>query len=322
MITGIAGQDGRLLAEYLFKLDYQIIGVGRPGKAPEKVKQQTTVQIDTADLANPASCRKLIETWQPDVIYQLAAAHHSSQENTAGVTGSRKLAMLTTNFATTQNLALAMLATGSPAHLVFAASSQMYTANHNEHEIAEDSPRNPGTFYGHTKSWSANFLAFMRSECGLRASTAILFNHESALRSEQFVTRKISRAAAAAKKGSSVKLGLQNIGARVDWSNARDVVHALHLLTADTTGHDCVVASGTLHSVRDLLYASFACVNLDWHDYVEFQTDQVTPALSGQARKIRQMFGWRPEHSFLDTVAEMVEHDLAQLESGHSSATA
>ena len=96
LITGIAGQDGRLLAEYLSNLDYQIIGVGRPGKSVEQVNQTPAVYIDTADLADPASCRKLIETWQPDEIYHLAAAHHSSQENTAGVTGSRKLAMLTT----------------------------------------------------------------------------------------------------------------------------------------------------------------------------------------------------------------------------------
>jgi GDPmannose 4,6-dehydratase len=218
--------------------------------------------------------------------------------------------MLATNFLSTKALAFALVEMQSACHLVFASSSQIFTAVQMAHEITEDSPRQPATFYGHTKSWSMDLLAFLRKESGLRASAAILFNHESPRRGEQFVSRKITRAAAQAAAGKGPKLDLQNVGARVDWSSARDVVQALSLIGSSSRPRDFVVASGTLHSVRDLLHVAFAHVGLDWRRFTTFHEDRATPALVGQARALSHALGWKPAIRFEDMVGEMVDHDL------------
>ena len=310
LITGIWGQDGRLLAGHLLGLGYRVIGVSRPGRAQFVDAALPAVHCDFTDITDPVAVRALIETWRPDEIYHLAAFHHSSQENSIGAALSSRGAMLATNFLSTKNLAFAMMETRTPAHLVFASSSQMFTAEKAIHEITEDTLRKPSTFYGHTKSWGMDLLAFLRAEHGIRASTAILFNHESPLRGEQFVSRKITRAAAAAKMGSTAKLVLQNIGARVDWSSARDVICALHLLSSDSEGQDCVVASGELHSVGDFVETAFSCLGLDWRSYVEFQDNHEIPALVGKAEKIREALGWAPACSFENMIKEMVNQDM------------
>ena len=126
-------------------------------------------------------------------------------------------------------------------------------------------PRRPATFYGHSKSWSMDLLAFLRRESGLHASSAILFNHESPLRRPQFVSRKVTRAAAAARLGQALpRPELHNVGARVDWCSARDVVRGLRLMADAEEPQDYVVGSGELHSVRDLLQVAFGHVGLDW----------------------------------------------------------
>ena len=265
----------------------------------------------TADLADPAAVRPLLEKWQPDELYHLAAFHHSSQDNSVSTALAGKDAMLTTNFLSTKTLAFALVEMQSACHLVFASSSQMFTAVDMGHEISERSPRQPATFYGHAKSWSMDLLAFLRSESGLRASGAILFNHESPRRAEQFVSRKITRAAAQAATGGSPTLDLYNIGSRVDWSSARDVVQALSLMGRSEEPRDYVVASGTLHSVRDLLQIAFEHVGLGWERFTTFREDRATPALVGRARALEEMLGWKREMRFEDMVTEMVDHDLA-----------
>jgi GDPmannose 4,6-dehydratase len=263
LITGVSGQDGRLLAERLLDSGYRVIGVIKPRRDPPRHGFMAQVHSVAMDLADPRAVLSLLADWQPDEIYHLAAAHHSSQERLDSAGLATKEAMLTHNFLSTRALAFAMLQWQSKAHLIFAASSQMYTPQSLNHEISEDSRRNPRTFYGFTKSWSMDLLAFLRTEHGLRASTAILFNHESPLRNPQFVSRKVTQAAARAKAGKNVKIELLNIGARVDWSSAHDVVRALHLMAKAENGGDYIVASGKLHSVRDLLEIAFGHVGLD-----------------------------------------------------------
>ena len=316
LITGALGQDGQLLAGRLLTCGYRVIGLTKPGRALPTDGTLSEMRLDHTSLDDALALRSLLESIRPDEIYHLAALHHSSQEGAPGNQLALQDAMLRQNFLATKNLAFAMLEAGLPAHLVFAASSQMYQAAAVDTTITELTPRNPATFYGHAKSWSMDLLAFLRSHRGLRASSAILFNHESPLRGFQFVSRKITRAAAHAKQGRPVQLALQNLGSRVDWSSARDVAGAMHQMAASTTGEDYVVASGELHSVQDLLEAAFGVVDLDWRAYVQPAANQVLPALTGSPAKLCDMLGWRPSVSFEDMIHEMVLYDLAE----HSNA--
>src|SRR5262245_6662423 len=310
LITGVLGQDGSLLAELLLSRGYHVVGAAKPAAVLPAEGPMIQVEFVRVDLADPAAVRPLLEKSQPDELYHLAAFHHSSQDNDVSTALAAKDAMVVTNFLSTKTLAFALLEMQLACNLVFAASSQMFTATEMAHEITEQSPRQPATFYGHVKSWSMDLLAFLRQESGLQASTAILFNHESPRRTEQFVSRKITRAAAQAAVGGSPMLELHNIGARVDWSSAHDVVRALSLMGRSDKPRDYVVASGTLHSVRDLLQVAFDHVSLDWRQFTRFREERATPSLVGRARALEQALGWKPQMGFENIAREMVDHDL------------
>jgi len=318
LITGAAGQDGTLLRDRLLADGYRVIGVMRPGsgeaharpRRAQQAAQPGTLELIEADVADPAILPALLSDWRPDEVYHLAAVHHSTQDNSQRGLRSRQ-SMLDTNFGSTRALAFAVLESGLRCNVVFAASSQMFRADRERHLIDESSPRNPSTFYGHIKSWSTDLLSSLRADHGLRASTAILFNHESPLRRPQFVSRKVTQAAAAASLGRPVALELLNIGSRVDFSSARDVVEALHLMGLAAEPRDYVVSSGELQSIRGLLESAFGHVGLDWREFTTFRLDREEPALCGQPRLIEAALGWRRTWSFAQTIAEMVDHDLA-----------
>jgi GDPmannose 4,6-dehydratase len=310
LITGAAGQDGTLLAQHLTGRGYQVIGVVRSGSAGCRWTHGA-VQWVEADICEPPIIGGLLSKWRPSEIYHLAALHHSAEDSSHHSELPSRQAMLDTNFGSTKSLAFAVLESKVHCHLVFAASSQMFTAAHSRHVIDEASPRYPSTFYGHTKSWCTDLLAYLRNDARLCASTAILFNHESPLRKPQFVSRKITQAAAAARSGRPIPLDLLNIGSRVDWSGARDVVRAMHLMALSAEPRDYVVATGQLQSVRHLLETAFGHVGLDWRDFTTFRVDQEEPALCGQPRLLEMKLGWKRMHSFADVITEMVDRDVA-----------
>lgn len=310
LVTGALGQDGSLLTELLLSQGYRVVGVVRAGSVVPTGGPLAKASFVSADLADPAAARALLEAHSPAEVYHLAAVHHSSQQSAVGAASAVRDAMLATNFLATKTLAFAILEMELDCHFVFASSSQIFTASDTCHPVDELSPRQPSTFYGHTKSWAMDLLAFLRRESGLRASSAILFNHESPRRGEQFVSRKIARAAAQAASGAGPRLELQNIGARADWSSARDAVRALSLMGQAQIPRDYVVASGTLHSVRDLLQAAFGHVGLDWARFTTFQEDRSVPALVGRPDSLEAALGWRRTQDFAEMVAEMVMHDL------------
>lgn len=312
LITGALGQDGSLLAELLLARDFEVVGVVRASARLPVGGALKAVRWQTTDLTNAAAVRALLAEHRPCELYHLAAAHHSSQQRVAMATPADRDTMCSTNFWATKTLALAVLELGLDSHLVFASTSQIYSAGAQDVLIDESSPRQPATFYGHTKSWSMDLLALLRREHGLRASSAILFNHESPRRGPDFVTRRVSQAAARAARGESTpRLRLQNIGARVDWSSARDVVNALALMGTADVGRDFVVGSGGTHSVRELLDAAFTHVGLSWEDFVDVEADQRGAALCGSPAAIESSLGWRRAVSFGAMVAEMVDIDLA-----------
>jgi GDPmannose 4,6-dehydratase len=307
LVTGATGQDGTLLSEHLLTLGYRVVGVVRRGGS----SIINDVERVEADLSDRAVVRALLDRVSPDEVYHLAAFHHSSQDASVVAQFAFREGVLSTGFSATQALALGILEAGARTSLVFAASSQMYTADVWTEVVTESTPRRPSTFYGHVKSWSMELLAQLRADLGLRASTAILFNHESPLRPPQFVSRKITRAAAAAKLGYPVALEVLNTRARVDWSSARDVVVALQRM-ADTPD-DYVVASGRLHAVEDLLEIAFRHVGLDWHDHATVRATREENALAGDARKLEGALGWTRAWTFEGMVQDMVEHDLASM---------
>lgn len=311
VITGALGQDGSLLTELLLSQGYRVVGVVKvdavvPATGP--LQEATFVALDLAD---PTAVQALLDKHRPDELYHLAAFHHSSQQSAVSTALVGKEAMLTTNFLATKVLAFALLRMQLDCHLVFASSSQIFTATERCHQISECSARQPSSFYGHTKSWSMDLLECLRREAGLRASSAILFNHESPRRGVQFVSRKITRAAAQAALGKQPTLELQNIGARADWSSARDVVVALSLMGRSAEARDYVVGSSSLHSVRDFLQIAFEHVGLDWAPFVSFQDDSAAPTLLGQAQALETALGWQRTVTFKDMATEMVDRDLA-----------
>jgi GDPmannose 4,6-dehydratase len=315
LITGASGQDGTLLSEWLTGLGYRVVGVVREATRSTQI-QAGGAELLSTDLCDPLAMRALLERWQPDEIYHLAAYHHSSEENAADSRLAGMQSMLATNFAATQALAFAILATGAKPSLVFAGSSQMYTAAGGDDQVSELTPPRPSTFYGRVKSWSSDLLALLREDFGLRASTAILFNHESPLRRSQFVSRKITQAAAAIRLGRPGRLEVLNTRARADWCSAADVVRALHLMGTAPAARDYVVASGVLHSVEDLLALAFGHCGLDWREHVVAREAREQPALRGDPRLIENELGWQRSVSFEQLIREMVEHDLRLLSAG------
>lgn len=315
LITGAHGQDGTLLSERLIGLGYRVVGVVRETARSART-HANGVEFSSADLCDPAAMRALLEKWQPDEIYHLAARHHSTEESTADSQAGALQGMLATNFTSTQTLALAVLATGAKPSLVFAGSSQMYTAAGADDRVCELTPRRPSTFYGRVKSWSAELLAELRADFGLRVSTAILFNHESPLRRGQFVSRKITQAAAAIRMGQPARLEVLNSHARADWCSAADAVRALHLMATAPVARDYVVASGSLHSVEDLLDQAFGHCGLNWREHVVAREAREQPALYGDPTLIEAELGWRRSLSFERMIGEMVDHDLRLLGAG------
>lgn len=310
LITGVAGQDGALLAALVAADGHRVVGVVRPGTRNAAAAIAQGVNILEANLCDAATVDDLLAQHDPAAVYHLAAFHHSSQEPERSAALEAKEAMIRDNFLTTRTLALALARRRSAAHLVFASSSQIFSASSGMLRCDESTARNPGSFYGLCKSWSMDLLRFLRQESNMRFSSAILFNHESPHRAPRFVTRKISIAAARAKLGLPVNLELLNIGARVDWSDARDVVQALRLMAGAETPADYVVASGTLHSVRELLETAFGHVGLDWRRYAKYAEERDEPALVGDSTALRTRLGWKPVFDFRATIGSMVEHDL------------
>jgi GDPmannose 4,6-dehydratase len=309
LITGALGQDGTLLSEHLAAQGYRVIGLVR--EAAQLVeRRQSGVELVTTDLCDRTAVAQLLERCQPDEIYHLAAYHHSAQDNRRGASLAAKRLTLDTNFRITETLAFAILEAGAKSSLVFAGSSQMYTAVGAEDLVNEQTPRRPSTFYGHVKTWGAELLAQLRADLGLRASTAILFNHESPLRGGKFVSRKITQAAAAIRAGQTMELEIGNTGARVDWCSAKDAVRALHLMATAPVARDYVIASGALHSVEDLLQTAFSHCGLDWRKHTKAQVARVDPALCGDPKLIETTLGWRRSVSFEQMIREMVDHDM------------
>jgi GDPmannose 4,6-dehydratase len=319
LITGITGQDGSYLTEFLLKKGYEVYGIIRRSSSfntgrIEHIYQDphesgTRLRLVYGDLNDASSLNKVLRTVRPDEIYNLGAQSHvrtsfDIPEYTAEVTGVGALRLLE-----------AIRESGLSPRFYQASSSELY-GKVREIPQTETTPFYPRSPYGVSKAFAYHITVNYRESYGIFACNGILFNHESPRRGETFVSRKITNAAARIKLGLQEKLFLGNLDAKRDWGYAPDYVEAMWLMLQRDEPEDYVIATGKAHSVREFLDEAFGYVELDWHRYVEIDTRYFRPSevdlLVGDASKARKNLGWYPKLSFKELVRRMVDADLAQ----------
>ena len=314
LITGVGGQDGSYLAELLLEQDYEVFGVVRraPSERYENLEHiRDRIELVQADVLDQLSLVRALELCRPREVYNLAAVSF--------VPASWRQPVLTAEFAavgvTTVLEAIRLVDTDIR---FYQASSSEIFGEPREVPQTEETPLAPVTPYGVAKAYGHFMTAIYRRRYGLHASAGILYNHESPRRPLDFVTRKVARAAAAISLGLEGELWLGDLHAQRDWGFAGDYVRAMWLMLQQDEPGDYVVASGALHSVRDLVTVAFEHVGLDWHEYVQIDESlrrglAELHSLVGDASKAEWGLGWRPGVGFEELVRMMVDADLARL---------
>jgi GDPmannose 4,6-dehydratase len=313
LITGISGQDGSFLAELLLEKGYAVTGVVRDATdgslgCSEHLRGQ--MKLVRGDLLEPATLREAIERVRPHEIYHLAApsfvpASWDRPEQTFRAIAGSAAAILET----VRELA--------PAARVFLSASGAIFGDAGEFPQHEDTRCRPATPYAVAKLAAHQLVGLLRARDGLHASSGIVFNHESERRPERFVTRRITRAAAAISLGLQRELTLGDICAVRDWSFAGDIVRGAWLMLQQEHPDDYVLASGVPRTVADFASAAFACVDLDAERYLRVDPALVRPAEAtpsvGDPSRARERLGWTPRVGFEQLVERMVMADLREL---------
>jgi GDPmannose 4,6-dehydratase len=311
LITGITGQDGSYLAEQLVAAGYAVHGVVRPTSSLDHLDGVSgRVTLHVGDLGEPATLRRALEESSPDEVYHLAAPTFvpDSWLDPAGTV--RSIA------GDSAELLEAVRGLAPSARVVVASSREIFGSPPCSPQD-ESTPCHPRTPYGVAKLAVHQLVGLVRDRHGLHASSAILFNHESVRRPAHFVTRKVTRAAAAISLGLEQELILGNLDAVRDWSAATDVMVGLRLMAGADEPGDFVLASGIGHSVGDLVRVAFSCVGLDPDLHVRVDDGLRRPAEPvapiGNPARARERLGWSATTSFEDLIDEMVRADLARL---------
>jgi GDPmannose 4,6-dehydratase len=301
LIVGSGGQDGRLLQEHLLQLGYEVAGISRHEYcSPSK-------EAKSFDIKSREQVGGLLRLAKPDEIYYLAAHHHSSEE---AILSEEEL--WHQSFAVHVHAWMIFLEAArvdSPhSRLFYAASSLIYGVAEGDKQN-EDTPWRPQTAYGATKASGMLAASCYRQRHGLFAACGILFNHESELRPEKFISQKIVRAAVAVQAGQQKQLAVGNLNARVDWGYARDYVDAMQKILQLPEARDFVIASGATHSVSDLAETAFSLLGLDWKKYVIEDAGVIKRQLKpmvGDASKLFQQSGWQPRTPFREMIRRML----------------
>ena len=316
LITGITGQDGSYLAEFLLQQGYEVVGMVRRTSTVNfhRIAHiQDQLELVPGDLGDQFSLVHLLEEYQPDEVYNLAAQSFvQTSWNQPVFTGDVTALGVT-------RLLDAIRIVNSNIRFYQASSSEMFgkVVEVPQRETTPFYPRSP---YGVAKVYGHWITINYRESYDLHASSGILFNHESPRRGLEFVTRKITHHVAQIKLGLANELRLGNLDSQRDWGYAGDYVRAMWLMLQQEKPDDFVVATGETHSVQQFLEEAFGHVDLDWHDYVVQDSRFMRPAevdlLVGNASKAGQLLGWEPSVSFRQLVRMMVEADLKMLQDG------
>ena len=316
LITGVTGQDGSYLAEFLLKKDYKVIGIKRRTSLinTDRVDHMflggrgtTNLELVYGNMIDSGNIHRILQTYKPDEIYNLAAQSHvrvsfETPEETAEIVGMGTLRLLEA----VRNMC-------PEAKFYQASSSEMFGDNpqNPQNEFTRLMPASP---YACAKVFAHNIVRNYRESYNLHASSGILFNHDSPRRGETFVTRKITIAAARIKAGLQDKLFLGNLDAKRDWGFAGDYVEAMWLMTQQEEPDDYVIATGETHTVREFLQVVFeyAGLNIDRHVEIDerlFRPHEV-PLLLGDATKAKSKLNWEPKVKFNDLAKMMYDQDL------------
>ena len=314
-ITGINGQDGSYLSEYLLEKDYKVYGIVRRNSIAEHQESRIDhligngVETEYGDLLDVSSLERMIRTIQPDEIYNIAAQSH--------VRISMDIPQFTvqTNALGLLNILEAFKNNCPTARFYQASSSEMFGRTVDEdgyqRETTKMSPTSP---YVCTKVFGYNMVQHYRNAYNLFATNGILFNHESPRRGSNFVTNKVVKAAVKIKKGLQEELALGNMSAFRDWGHSKDYVRAMHMIINHTEPDDFVCATGVTNSVRDMCDYVFSRLDLNYKDFViqdkRFLRPEELKYLRGDSTKLRTTFGWKPEYTFETLMDEMIDHWL------------
>lgn len=316
-ITGINGQDGSYLTEYLLGLGYEVHGIVRRNSVPEHQQSRIdfvreNLHVSYGDLLDTSGLNRLLNKIQPDEIYNLAAQSHvrisfdvpdfTAQTNALGAL----------------NLLEAFKNNCPEAKYYQASSSEMFgtsvDADNYQRETTALCPTSP---YGCAKVFAYNITRNYRKSYNLHAVNGILFNHESPRRGSNFVTNKVVKGAVMIKKGLDTKLELGNMDSFRDWGHSKDYVRAMHMIINHSVPDDFVVATGQTHSVREMTDYVFSKLGLDYNEFVFqnpiFLRPEELPYLRGDSTKLRSTFDWTPEYTFESLMDEMIEFWMEKL---------
>jgi len=316
LITGITGQDGSYLAEFLLEKGYEVHGMVRRSSTETFQRLEgfrDDLVLHTGDLLDQRSLLDVLRECEPDEIYNLAAMSF--------VAASWSQPVLTAEFTATgvTRMLEAMREGASEARFYQASSSEMF-GKVLEVPQRETTPFYPRSPYGVAKAYGHFITVNYRESYDLFAASGILFNHESERRGLEFVTRKVTHAAAGIKLGLQDELALGNLDAERDWGYARDYVEAMWLMLQQDEPDDFVIATGEIHSVRELVEVAFDHVGLSPDEYVRMDKRFLRPAevehLVGDATKAKEKLGWVPRTSFEEMIRRMVDSDLELLGRG------
>ena len=314
-ITGINGQDGSYLAEYLLELGYEVHGIVRRNSTSENQdirisKIHSKIYTYYGDLLDQGSIERLLDKIQPDEIYNLAAQSHvrisfdipqfTVQTNTLGVL----------------NILEAYRRTCPTSKFYQASSSEMFGLSIEDDGFQRETTiMNPVSPYGCSKVFGYNIVRNYRRAYGLHATNGILFNHESPRRGSNFVTNKVVKAAVRIKLGLQDKLELGNMDSKRDWGHSKDYVRAMHAIINHKIPDDFVVSTMETHSIREMCDVVFTHLGLNYTDYVvqnpKFLRPEELPYLKGDSTKIRKTLNWKPSYTFEEMMIEMTNHWLS-----------
>lgn len=316
-ITGIAGQDGSYLAEYLLELGYEVHGIVRRNSVPEH--QQTridfvkqNIHVYYGDLLDVSGLERLLKQIQPDEIYNLGAQSHVriSYDIPQFTVQSNALGVL--------NILEAYRNACPTAKFYQASSSEMFGSAVDEDGFQREStPFKPVSPYGCSKVFGFNIVHNYRKAYRLHACNGILFNHESPRRGSNFVTNKVVKGAVMIKKGLSKSLEMGNMDSYRDWGHSKDYVKAMHMIINHDVADDFVVATGETHSVREMCDYVFSKLGLDYREYITqnpiYLRPEELPYLKGDCSKLKETFNWKPEYTFEALMDEMIEFWMEKL---------
>lgn len=313
LITGIGGQDGSLLAEFLLGLGHEIFGIIKR-EAIENPKQKLKNILDIKDkielmavsVTDPMAVYKAIRKIKPDEIYHLAASSFVSYEFEDEIT------IMDANFNSTYYLISSIYEINKECKFFFAGSSEMF-GEPLESPQNEESKFNPKSIYGISKISGYHLLKNFRDKKGMFTCTGIMYNHESSRKKSEFVTKKIIETAVQIKNGKARELALGNIEAVRDWGYAPDFIKAIHLMMSQPVSDDYVIATGKLHSVREFAEIAFGILGLELDKYLKINTKYFRASehrpLCGNADKLKRL-GWAPTKTLHEMIEIMIKDEL------------